>query len=299
MNYQKIYDSIIQLAKSRANTKKEALNILGGYTELHHIKPKSLFPELSKQKSNLVYLSAREHIICHMLLIKIYNSPSMVFALSRMLSKNKYQSERITNSRQYEFFRKYHNKLVKGKTWEELYGTETAEKMREVQKNKTFNQNQKTKQLLSEQRKGKSWEEYYGIETAEKMREQRKKYKGISNIERFGEEKAKKIKENRSGKNHPLFGKPSWNKGVSPSEETKQKFKETRKKLHYSKNNYIIYDANGIRYDVIDIGLKQFCREVLNIEQPSVFKRLLKGEVLKKGKWVGWKIERVNRDRKN
>lgn len=41
-----------------------------GYYEIHHILPRSLFPEYQKEQWNLVLLTAREHLICHLLLRK-------------------------------------------------------------------------------------------------------------------------------------------------------------------------------------------------------------------------------------
>jgi hypothetical protein len=61
MNYQKIYNQIIERAKTRQ---------LEGYKEKHHIIPKCLGG--SNDKENLVELTAREHFLCHMLLCEIY-----------------------------------------------------------------------------------------------------------------------------------------------------------------------------------------------------------------------------------
>ena len=61
MDYQNIYNNII-------NTRKQ--KTFNGYTEKHHIIPKSLGGRDSKD--NLVELSAREHFICHLLLTKMY-----------------------------------------------------------------------------------------------------------------------------------------------------------------------------------------------------------------------------------
>lgn len=60
MNYQKHYDNLISRAKSR---------YLEGYKESHHIIPRCL--DGVDDKNNLVDLSAREHFIAHLLLIKI------------------------------------------------------------------------------------------------------------------------------------------------------------------------------------------------------------------------------------
>lgn len=61
MNYQKIYDNLIE--KSRLRGKPD------GYFEKHHIKPKALGG--SDDISNLVNLTLREHYIAHLLLAKI------------------------------------------------------------------------------------------------------------------------------------------------------------------------------------------------------------------------------------
>ncbi len=65
MNYQKIYDAIIEKAKSE-NRKKGN----GTYYESHHIRPKCLGG--SDKEYNRVLLTAREHFVCHKLLTKIY-----------------------------------------------------------------------------------------------------------------------------------------------------------------------------------------------------------------------------------
>lgn len=61
MDYQKIYNQIVNRARSRK---------LEGYVERHHILPKSMGG--SNAKENLVDLTAREHFICHVLLAKIH-----------------------------------------------------------------------------------------------------------------------------------------------------------------------------------------------------------------------------------
>lgn len=65
MNYLKVYNALIE--KRKLVPPKE-------YFERHHIKPKSLFPELAKDKSNLVKLTYREHYLAHHLLYRYYKS---------------------------------------------------------------------------------------------------------------------------------------------------------------------------------------------------------------------------------
>jgi hypothetical protein len=98
MNKYKIcYDNIINRAHNR---------ILEGYTELHHIIPRSMGG--SDNADNLVALTAREHFICHILLTKFtigQDRNKMLHAAIIMKSANNYQ-DRYFNSRLYETVRK-------------------------------------------------------------------------------------------------------------------------------------------------------------------------------------------------
>jgi len=101
MDYKRIYYEIIENRKA---------NIFSGYTETHHILPKSCGG--SDDIENLVNLSAREHFVCHYLLTKIYAPKtkefySMIKAFHMMgcfSEKNKY---RYINSRLYDINRKH------------------------------------------------------------------------------------------------------------------------------------------------------------------------------------------------
>lgn len=74
MNYQKIYNQIINRAKNRKLT---------GYSERHHIIPRCMGGV--DIKSNLVRLTAKEHFICHKLLTEIYpNESGLHYATFRM-----------------------------------------------------------------------------------------------------------------------------------------------------------------------------------------------------------------------
>ena len=55
------------------------------YSEVHHILPRSLYPEYANDQNNLVRLTAREHFICHWLLTKIINDPKTVYAFQMMI----------------------------------------------------------------------------------------------------------------------------------------------------------------------------------------------------------------------
>jgi len=103
MDYKAIYYKIIENAKKET----ENGNRLVGYYEKHHIQPKSLGG--TNDKENLVKLTAREHFICHWLLVKMYNKGTvernkMLCALWRMQCINE-NHKRYINSHVYEKLR--------------------------------------------------------------------------------------------------------------------------------------------------------------------------------------------------
>ncbi len=104
--YTTLYNKIISKAKSRNfKSRKEAKTSLG-YVERHHIRPASLGG--TNNQDNLVYLTPREHLICHRLLVKMtigVNHKKMILALGRMLSENNFQSRALVTSRLYEYIR--------------------------------------------------------------------------------------------------------------------------------------------------------------------------------------------------
>jgi hypothetical protein len=104
--YTTTYYNIIYIAQSRP----VSTDI---YTENHHIIPKSLGG--SNLSDNLVRLTAREHFICHLLLIKMLTGNSkhkMAFALSRMLNSSKNHNRYFPSSKLYEFSRKHRSAAI-------------------------------------------------------------------------------------------------------------------------------------------------------------------------------------------
>lgn len=96
--YTTIYFRIVSNAQDRVaiystnRAKKLEATRLKGYVEAHHIIPRSIMPEYAKSSSNLVYLTPKEHYICHMLLTKMFKNEAyrakMLFAFSRVSSKH-------------------------------------------------------------------------------------------------------------------------------------------------------------------------------------------------------------------
>ena len=96
MNYEKIYKNIVSKAQSRDK--------LDGYTERHHIIPKSLGG--SNDDSNMITLTAREHFLAHYCLWKFSEGQSkskMARAFSFMRASN--NDGRYVNSRLYSSLR--------------------------------------------------------------------------------------------------------------------------------------------------------------------------------------------------
>ena len=104
MNYLKIYNQIIE---------KRKLEKPIGYKERHHIIPRCL--NGSNKSENLIDLTAREHFICHLLLVKIHKNDKYYYKLLNafmlMSCKSKNQ-KRYYNSRLYEYLRKDIGRLM-------------------------------------------------------------------------------------------------------------------------------------------------------------------------------------------
>ena len=135
--YTKLYYQIITPTLNRE---------LNTYKELHHIIPRSLGG--TDDKDNLTYLTAREHFICHWLLVKMTEGQArskMIYALQGMRAQNNSQQRYETKitSRVYEHYRiehaRIHSETMKGKpAWNKgrkLEGEE-LERQRERTKNR-------------------------------------------------------------------------------------------------------------------------------------------------------------------
>lgn len=93
--YSEWYFSIITLARSQQRKKKQGI-----YYERHHILPTKLGG--LNDMSNTVLLTAKEHLICHRLLIRMLIPDttywcSMVFAFKRMLDTGVRNFERVNH----------------------------------------------------------------------------------------------------------------------------------------------------------------------------------------------------------
>lgn len=111
MDYNKIYNNLIDKARARNRSKND-----NTYYEKHHILPKSLGG--SNKKDNLCFLTLKEHFFAHLLLVKIYpNSIEMQFALWNMCNVNPKRGKEkryIPCSKTYERIRKEYMDICKG-----------------------------------------------------------------------------------------------------------------------------------------------------------------------------------------
>jgi hypothetical protein len=123
--YKKWYNNIVQNAQTRD---------INSYTERHHIIPRSLGG--SNESSNLVDLTAKEHFICHWLLVKIHKGEArnkMINALYMMQgnsSNQKRYTSKITG-RIYEHLRREYSEYIKKRNTGNQINDEQREKIRQ------------------------------------------------------------------------------------------------------------------------------------------------------------------------
>jgi|694.fasta_scaffold47273_3 hypothetical protein len=123
--YSKYYYNIVSEAKSR---------ILGHdtYVEKHHIIPRSLGG--TNDPENIVKLTAKEHLICHQLLIRMTNGiqkSKMAFAAWRMVfSSNKHKRFKVT-ARVYESIKLEMSKAAKERSRFYKHSEESKQKIAE------------------------------------------------------------------------------------------------------------------------------------------------------------------------
>lgn len=167
--YEKWYNNIVNAAKSR---------IIETYLESHHIVPRSLGG--SDEESNLVKLTAKEHFICHWLLVKIHKGADrskMINALYMMQGKSTHQkryTSKITG-RIYENLRKEYSEYIRNQNLGNQINEEQREKIRQSKlgkKREPFSNEWREKLSLSKRGENNN---RYGVrvleETRKKMRE--------------------------------------------------------------------------------------------------------------------------------
>lgn len=224
--YTKWYFNIIYRAKSRVKLK----NV---YYEKHHIIPKSLGG--TNDKENLVKLTAKEHFICHLLLIKMLTGREkykMSFALFRMFHRNKKHNRYLpSSSRLYELTRKYRSEAISLTHLGISESLESNLKRSIALKGKKLGpQTKEHRKKLSLVRKGKPSKNKGGTTSL----------KGLTYEQIHGKEKAKILKEIKSKQ---FVGRQF-------SEKTKSIWSKNRKgkKTRGENSNACPVTINGIFY---------------------------------------------------
>lgn len=200
--YKKWYHNIVDNAITRANTT---------YTESHHIIPSSLGGNDATE--NKVRLTAREHFICHWLLVKIYPTGDehwkMLNALRIMRAENAKQTRYTTaiTSRVYANLKEEYSILqsvkVSGKgnpMYEKSHSVEAIAKIRKANTGRIQPLHEKAKQVLA---------------ITGKKREP------------FSQEWKENLSAAKLGSNNNMFGK-------THSEETRQKIGDAARGRKYS-----------------------------------------------------------------
>ncbi|MCK9544170.1 MAG: NUMOD3 domain-containing DNA-binding protein [Novosphingobium sp.] len=218
MNYQKIYNDLIENAKSKNRKRLKRDNPKFVYYERHHIVPRCMGGQ--NDKENLVLLTAREHFVAHKLLVEIYPKNGKLYcAIFKMINcSNKFQDRNyIVSSREYDKIRKefsdFMSKLKKGKR-----GTPHTEEFKKYLSKKFKGRK------VSEETKEKLRERVVSPETRLKMREAR-----LGKV--LSKTTKEKISKNTKGKNNPMYGKGYLLIGEKNGRFGKEVSLETRKKI--------------------------------------------------------------------
>jgi len=231
------YYNIINNAKAR--------DIIEGYTEKHHIIPKSLSGDNSED--NLVTLTAREHFICHWLLTKMttnLNKSKMFFALNMMkVGRKKYQiyTTKIT-SRIYMRVRKelatanlnlWNNKTPKQK---EEHAKKAAISTKKVWEDRTQEEKSSLRKKMSRTWKNKSQKE----KNAYAQKQARKTLEVWKNKPQEEKEnhalKTANIQKNRTQKEKDIISKKLSDGWHNRSQEEKDNIIKKRIDTHTNKS---------------------------------------------------------------
>ena len=188
--YLKWYLNIIENAISLNRKKNKDI-----YFERHHILPKSCFKQYSKENWNIVYLTAKEHFICHLLLVKFSTGqikhklekgivPFIMLKNKRKLSSHQFEKARKANS---SFNCGYKNGMY-GK----IHTNESKEKVSKKLKGTIKSEETKIKMSIAQRGLKRSQE------AIENNRKARLGYK-------FSPRHIENLSRSTSGKNNPRF----------------------------------------------------------------------------------------------
>jgi len=196
--YTRWYNQIVERARFR---------ITEDYTETHHIQPRSLGG--TDDINNLVELPAREHFICHWLLVKMTigeDHYKMLNAL-RMMRAEKHGQQRYETkitARVYENMKieyaKLQSKRLRGENnpmWGRTHTEEARKAISEKNTGKKLTEEQISKQVAAQTgRKRKPFSEEWRAKMSESKRGEKNNRYGVE----LSEETKQKIREKATGR---------------------------------------------------------------------------------------------------
>lgn len=197
MNYQKIYNHLIERAKTRT---------LDQYKERHHIIPRCM--EGTDNLDNLVDLTPEEHYVAHQLLVKIYPENSSLVYAAKMMCLNLLGNR--SKNKLYGWLRKRHSEIM-SETWTGKSKSRASVDMMVESRRKNGSYGP-----LSDDHKEKLSKAAKRIPKSEKAKQN---MKGCQIGKVLSEETRQKISEKNKGKSSPNKGKK-----LGPlSDETREK----------------------------------------------------------------------------
>lgn len=186
--YARWYWAIVTRAQSRK---------FEGYTEKHHILPRSLGGK--DHVTNIVRLTAREHFVVHLLLPKCFEEPDakrkMGLALQMMMTVSRTHDRYKPSSRFYELAVAYVSRGMKGRVVSE----ETKQRQSAALKGRTFSD--ETRQKMANSARGRKASDA----AKQKMSEQHKGQIPWNKGKTMTEEQ--RAKSSQPGKLNGMFGR--------------------------------------------------------------------------------------------
>lgn len=129
MNYKKIYNSLVTRAVSRKKLRRTQEGYV--YYEKHHILPRCLGG--TDDKSNIILLTAEEHWVAHLLLVKMYpGNVSLIYACQAMSMAGGY-NQRTTN-KLFGWIRRKYADIISSKHKGRVLSDEHKRKLSEINK---------------------------------------------------------------------------------------------------------------------------------------------------------------------
>lgn len=211
MNYQRVHDAIVARAVERHKPE--------GYCERHHIIPRSMGG--GDEKTNLVWLTAREHYLIHWLLYLMTRTRAAAFAWHRMThgkeSVRRYKSHTYANAR-----------------------AARARAMSEMFKGKALSQQAREK--LSNAKVGRTYEQMGRAESplaGRVLTDAHKAAVSRSLLGRTHSDEAKaRLSKSKRGALNPQFGR-------EPSQETRNRIALSLRKACHARSAAVLIQIEG------------------------------------------------------